>query len=72
MSTHRPRKRFGQHFLRDRGVVQRIVNAFAPRADDIAAEIGPGEGVLTRELIERVAPLHVIELDRDLASRLRA
>jgi 16S rRNA (adenine1518-N6/adenine1519-N6)-dimethyltransferase len=72
MSQHRPRKRFGQHFLRDHGVVLGIVNAFAPRADDIAVEIGPGEGVLTRELVERVSPLHVVEFDRDLVSRLRA
>jgi len=69
--THRPRKRFGQHFLRDRETIQDIADAFAPCAGEAAVEIGPGEGVLTRELLRRVAPLHVVELDRDLAAHLR-
>ncbi|HKQ30711.1 MAG TPA: 16S rRNA (adenine(1518)-N(6)/adenine(1519)-N(6))-dimethyltransferase RsmA [Burkholderiales bacterium] len=72
MSRHRARKRFGQHFLRDPGVVGRIVDAIAPRANDITVEIGPGEGVLTRKLAEQVTPLHAVEFDRDLVSRLRA
>jgi 16S rRNA (adenine1518-N6/adenine1519-N6)-dimethyltransferase len=72
MSGHRPRKRFGQHFLRDRRVVERIIGAFDPQPADTVVEIGPGEGVLTRELIGRVRRLHVVELDRDLVARLAA
>ncbi len=67
MSAH-PRKRFGQHFLHDPRVVQRIVAAFAPGRDEVVAEIGPGPGVLTRELAGRVARLHAVEIDRDLAA----
>ncbi len=69
-SSHRPRKRFGQHFLHDPGVVRRIVEAIAPAADDFIVEIGPGQGVLTRPLRERVARLETIEIDRDLAAAL--
>ena len=68
---HVPRKRFGQHFLRDMRVIERIAAAFAPHAHDRVVEIGPGEGVLTRELIGNVAHLDVVELDRDLAAHLR-
>jgi len=71
-SSHRPRKRFGQHFLHDAAVVRRIVEAIAPAADDFIVEIGPGEGVLTRPLAERTARLEVIEIDRDLAAALAA
>ena len=69
-SSHRPRKRFGQHFLHDAGVVRRIVEAIAPAADDFIVEIGPGEGVLTYPLAERAARLEAIEIDRDLAAAL--
>jgi 16S rRNA (adenine1518-N6/adenine1519-N6)-dimethyltransferase len=69
---HRPRKRFGQHFLRDPGVVRRIVEAIAPAADDFIVEIGPGEGVLTRPLAQRAGRLEAIEIDRDLAAALGA
>jgi 16S rRNA (adenine1518-N6/adenine1519-N6)-dimethyltransferase len=69
---HRPRKRFGQHFLHDPRVLARIVEAIAPRNDDVLVEIGPGEGVLTRALLERTGRLHAIELDRDLAAGLEA
>jgi 16S rRNA (adenine1518-N6/adenine1519-N6)-dimethyltransferase len=69
--NHRPRKRLGQHFLRDRAVLARIVAAFEPKPSDHVVEIGPGEGVLTRELIGKVARLDTVELDRDLAARLR-
>jgi len=72
LSSHRPRKRFGQHFLHERGVLERIVNAVAPSKDDLIVEIGPGEGALTAPLLERVAKLEAIELDRDLASSLAA
>src|SRR3989344_3031161 len=71
MSSHRPRKRFGQHFLHERGIIQRIVTAFNPKPTDHVVEIGPGEGVLTRELVGKVARLDVVELDRDLVTRLR-
>jgi len=68
---HRARKRFGQHFLHDRQVVQRILDAFNPQPGEIVVEIGPGLGALTRPLLERIAHLHVVEFDRDLVARLR-
>ena len=68
---HQPRKRFGQHFLADHGVLDDIVAAIDPRPDDALVEIGPGLGALTLPLIERCQHLTVIELDRDLAARLR-
>jgi 16S rRNA (adenine1518-N6/adenine1519-N6)-dimethyltransferase len=70
MKGHRPRKRFGQHFLTDPGVIQAIVDAIAPGPDDIVVEIGPGPGVITRPLAARAGHLHAIELDRDLAAAL--
>jgi 16S rRNA (adenine1518-N6/adenine1519-N6)-dimethyltransferase len=70
--AHRPRKRFGQHFLHDGGVLARIVAAIAPRPGEALVEIGPGEGALTDPLLAAGARLSVIELDRDLAARLRA
>jgi 16S rRNA (adenine1518-N6/adenine1519-N6)-dimethyltransferase len=66
----RPRKRFGQHFLHDPGVLRRIVEAIAPARGEAIVEIGPGEGALTRLLLERVDQMAAIEIDRDLASRL--
>ena len=71
MSEHRARKRFGQNFLVDRGIIGDIVNAVAPRRDDCVVEIGPGLAALTEPLSERVNHLHVVEIDRDLAARLR-
>ena len=70
-SSHRFRKRFGQHFLHDPRVLARIVDAIAPSANEPLVEIGPGEGALTVPLLERVKHLDVIEIDRDLAARLR-
>jgi 16S rRNA (adenine1518-N6/adenine1519-N6)-dimethyltransferase len=70
-SSHRPRKRFGQHFLHERGVLARIADAICPSQDDYFLEIGPGEGALTRQLVGRCARLDVIEIDRDLAASLR-
>lgn len=70
-SSHRPRKRFGQHFLHDPRVLARIVDAIGPQPGDVLVEIGPGEGALTRPLLERAQALHAIEVDRDLAARLR-
>jgi 16S rRNA (adenine1518-N6/adenine1519-N6)-dimethyltransferase len=66
----RPRKRFGQHFLHDPGVLQRIVEAVNPAAQDAVIEIGPGEGALTRPLLARLQRLTAIEIDRDLAAAL--
>lgn len=68
---HIPRKRFGQHFLADAGIVAAIVEAIAPRPGQAMVEIGPGLAALTQPLVERLGHLTVIELDRDLAVRLR-
>ena len=67
----RAKKRFGQHFLTDRHYVERIVAAIAPQPGDAMVEIGPGTGILTRPLAERLDHLHVVEIDRDLAAALR-
>lgn len=66
----RPRKRFGQHFLRDPNVIHRIVAAIAPRPGEHFVEIGPGEGVLTRPLLAAGCRLDAVEIDRDLAAAL--
>ncbi len=68
---HIPRKRFGQHFLADQGIIDAIVRAIDPRAGQAMVEIGPGLAALTQPLAERLGRLTVIELDRDLAARLR-
>ena len=68
---HIPRKRFGQHFLADRGIIDAIVDAIDPQPGDHMLEIGPGLAALTQPLVERLGHLTVIELDRDLAQRLR-
>jgi len=67
---HQPRKRFGQNFLVDAGVIAAIVGAIAPARDDCIVEIGPGRGALTRPLLAAVEHLHAIEIDRDLAAAL--
>ena len=69
---HVARKRFGQHFLTDAAVIDAIVAAIGPRRADALVEIGPGLGALTGPLAASVDRLTVIELDRDLARRLRA
>jgi 16S rRNA (adenine1518-N6/adenine1519-N6)-dimethyltransferase len=66
----RPRKRFGQHFLHDPAVLKRIIEAIDPARGDSVVEIGPGEGALTRPLLERLDRLTAIEIDRDLAAEL--
>ena len=71
MSSHIPRKRFGQHFLTDRFIIDGIVDAIAPEPGDAVVEIGPGLGALTLPLLARHEPFTVIELDRDLAARLK-
>ncbi|MFZ4288854.1 16S rRNA (adenine(1518)-N(6)/adenine(1519)-N(6))-dimethyltransferase RsmA [Variovorax sp. HJSM1_2] len=70
-SGHIPRKRFGQHFLTDQGIIGAIVDAIAPAPGDAMIEIGPGQAALTQPLVERLGHLTVVELDRDLARRLR-
>ena len=67
MPAHPPRKRFGQHFLHDQNVIDRIINAIHPESDQFIVEIGPGRGALTLPLLERIGELHVVEFDRDLA-----
>ncbi len=68
----RARKRFGQHFLHDPGVLRRIVAAVDPRAGERIVEIGPGQGALTLPLLERCGRVEAIEIDRDLAALLAA
>lgn len=71
MSTpHRPRKRFGQHFLVERGVIDAILAGLAPQPADNVVEIGPGLGALTRPLLEVLPRLTVVEIDRDIVARL--
>ena len=70
-TKHIARKRFGQHFLKDPRILDRIISAFAPNNQQNIVEIGPGLGALTTALLERVDHLTAIELDRDLATRLR-
>jgi 16S rRNA (adenine1518-N6/adenine1519-N6)-dimethyltransferase len=69
---HVPRKRFGQHFLTDGSVITSIVAAIAPHPRDSMVEIGPGLEALTRPLSALLDHLHVIEIDRDIVTRLRA
>ena len=68
---HTPRKRFGQHFLTDRLIIDGIVEAIAPLPGQPMVEIGPGLAAMTRPLVARLGHLTVIELDRDLAHQLR-
>lgn len=68
---HQARKRFGQNFLVDQNIIQRIVRAIAPRADDYLVEIGPGQGAITALMLDACPHLQVIELDRDLIPLLQ-
>lgn len=68
---HLARKRFGQHFLTDDSIIHGIIQAIDPKAGEPMVEIGPGLAAMTQPLVERLGRLHVIELDRDLAKRLR-
>lgn len=70
--VHVARKRFGQHFLHDPGILRRIVEAIAPQPEDRLVEIGPGEGALTLPLLRACGHLTAIELDRDLIASLAA
>ncbi|MEY3871711.1 MAG: hypothetical protein RLZZ296_706 [Pseudomonadota bacterium] len=69
---HIARKRFGQHFLTDRGIIQDIIQAIDPKPGDPMVEIGPGLAAMTHPLVDRLGHLTVIELDRDLARQLRS
>lgn len=71
MSKHQARKRFGQNFLTDGLVIEGIVSAIAPAPDDLVVEIGPGLSALTQPLLRSLKHLTVVEIDRDLAARLR-
>jgi 16S rRNA (adenine1518-N6/adenine1519-N6)-dimethyltransferase len=71
MASHIPRKRFGQHFLTAGDVIDRIVRAIGPRPGERLVEIGPGLGAMTLPLRAQCEALTVVELDRDLATRLR-
>ena len=70
--NHIPRKRFGQHFLHDPGVILRIVHAINPQPGQRIVEIGPGLGALTVPVLERCQRLDVVELDRDVIPHLTA
>lgn len=69
--SHKPRKRFGQNFLHDKMVIQRIVNSINPRQGDHIVEIGPGEGALTELVLDKIGVMDVVELDRDLIPLLK-
>ena len=71
MAQHQARKRFGQHFLVDEGVIEAIVRAIAPKPQEVVVEIGPGLSALTQPLMQALEHLTVVEIDRDLAARLR-
>ena len=71
MKEHVARKRFGQNFLVDSGIIGAIVSAINPQRSDIVVEIGPGLGAITDPLLARLDHLHVVEIDRDLIGRLK-
>ena len=68
--SHHPRKRFGQNFLHDQSVIERILDAVDPRPGEHLVEIGPGQGALTKGLLQRCGEMDAIELDRDLLEPL--
>ena len=71
MKGHVARKRFGQNFLVDQGIIAAIVSAIDPQRGDTVVEIGPGLGAITEPLLARLDHLHVVEIDRDLIARLK-
>jgi len=71
MKGHVARKRFGQNFLVDSGIINAIIGAIDPQRGDTLVEIGPGLGAITEPLLARLDHLHVVEIDRDLIARLR-
>ena len=71
-NDHAAKKRFGQHFLHDPQVIERIVRSINPQPDEVVVEIGPGLGALTEPLLQRLGRLHVVEIDRDVVPHLLA
>lgn len=71
MAEHKARKRFGQNFLQDTRIINDIVNAVRPQADDVVIEIGPGLAAITEPLARPLKQLHVVEIDRDIIKRLK-
>ncbi len=67
----RPRRRFSQNFLYDKNIINKIVSSIDPLEDDHVIEIGPGRGALTFALLQKLNRIEVIEIDRDLVSKLR-
>ena len=65
---HTPKKRFGQNFLTDQGIIGSLIDAIAPQCDDLMVEIGPGLGAMTKPLLQKLTLLHVVELDRDICA----
>ncbi|HIP81368.1 MAG TPA: 16S rRNA (adenine(1518)-N(6)/adenine(1519)-N(6))-dimethyltransferase RsmA [Leucothrix mucor] len=70
MANYKTKKRFGQHFLHDGGVIQKIIHDINPQASERFVEIGPGLGALTFPLLEKIDALDVVEIDRDVIARL--
>ena len=68
--SHKARKRFGQNFLHDPGVISRIVSSINPKEGQLLVEIGPGQGAITQELLQAIGSMHAVELDRDLIEPL--
>ncbi len=71
MSNYKTKKRFGQHFLNDFSVIEKLVYEINPKSDDFMVEIGPGLGALTFPLLDKLDTLNVVEIDRDVISRLQ-
>jgi len=69
---HVAKKRFGQNFLTDQGVINSLVEAIAPQTADLMVEIGPGLGALTKPLLQKLKQLHVVEVDRDIIAWMQA
>lgn len=72
MKGHSPRKRFGQNFLHDAGIINRIINCLELQRNDHCVEIGPGHGAITQALAAQVKQLDIIEIDNDLAAELKS
>ncbi len=70
MQKYKTKKRFGQHFLHDHHVIQKLIYEINPMSPDLMVEIGPGLGALTFPLLEKLDTLHVVEIDRDVIKRL--
>ena len=71
MLAKHPRRRFGQHFLTDNNIVDKILESINPSDDDVIVEIGPGQGAITNGLTKNTKFVHAIEIDRDLTNYLK-